>query len=131
MTSTFTPDSPMAAFERFLLEASQPEDVGIIRRVLFDDHGLSDPHHCGSRPLGHVPFTDAVCAHYGTDKANWHHAKIAFFGARAAEESPTVLLALLTAYDELAGTAHLGAHDNLSSDEQYLWIPDSDEEVDE
>ena len=54
---------------------------------------------------------------------------IGIFGDRATDEYPTQLLAFLTAYDAPAGTSHLGAEDNLSSDDQYLW--QSDDEVEE
>ena len=53
---------------------------------------------------------------------------IAIFGDRAKDEYSTELLAFLTAYDALAGTSHLGAEDNLSSDDQYLWQSDDQEE---
>ena len=125
-----TPESPLGALERFFLGTNQPEDVDLLHKILFDAAGrLTDPHDCRSCLLGHRPFTDAVCDHWGWDRNYWHMVVIAIFGDRAKDEYPTELLAFLTAYDALAGTSHLGAEDNLSSDDQYLW--QSDEEVEE
>jgi len=127
MTTTFTPQSPLGALERFFLGTSQPEDVGIFRTILFGSDGdQHDPHHCGSRLLGYRPFTDAVCEHWGCDRKYWHRVVIGVFGDRAQNENPTELLAFLTAYDALAGTSHL---QDPSLDDQYLWQSDDQEEA--
>ena len=125
MSSTFSPDSPLGALERFFLGTSQPQDAGILYCILFDaNRNMTDPNNCGDRLLGYRPFTDAVCEHWGCDRKYWHMVPIAIFGDRAIEEHPTQLLAFLTAYDALAGTAHLGNENNLSSDDRYLWQSD-------
>lgn len=125
----YNPQSPLGALERFFLGTNQPEDVDLLHKILFDADGeLTDPHNCRSCQLGYRPFTDAVCDHWGCDRKYWHMVVIAIFGDRAKDEYPTELLAFLTAYDALAGTSHLGAEDNLSSDDQYLWQSDDQEE---
>lgn len=125
MSTTFSPDSPLGALERFFLGTSQPEDVDLLHKILFDAAGrLTDTHNCRSCSLGYRPFTDAVCEKWGWDRKSWHMVPIAIFGDRAIEEHPTELLAFLTAYDALAGTAHLGDESNVSSDDQYLWQSD-------
>ena len=121
----FSPESPLGALERFFLGTSQPNDVDILHKILFDADGrLSDPYNCGSCSLGYRPFTTAVCEKWGWELKSWHMVVIAIFGNRAIEEYPTELLAFLTAYDALAGTSHLGAEDNLSSEDQCLWQAD-------
>ena len=129
MTTTFNSNSPYGALERFLRKASQPEDAGILFCILFGADGtMSDPNNMGGVQLGHMPWTDAACEHYGLTRKQWHKVVPLVFGERAEEEYPTCLLAFLTAYDALAGTAHLGDENNLSSDDQYLWQQDTEDE---
>lgn len=129
MSTTFTSNSPLGVVERFLRGASQPEDAGILFCTLFGADGtMSDPHNCGGVALRHTPFTDAVCEHHGLTRKHWNRVVPLVFGERAEEEYPTCLLAYLTAYDALAGTSHLGDESNLSSDDQYLWQQDTEEE---
>ena len=129
MTTLFTPQSPLGVLERFFLGTNQPEDAGILYCILFDANGnMTDPNHCGGRLLGYRPFTDAVCEHWGFDRKYWHRVVIGIFGDRAKDEYPTELLAFLTAYDALAGTAHLGDENNCSSDDQCLWQQDTEDE---
>ena len=127
MATPFASESPLGALERYLLDSSQPEDVGILRNLLFSEDGeLTDPHNSCSRPLGLQVFTPAVCAKHGLTSSQNHKALCAVFGDRADEEHPTMLLAFLTAYDALAGTSHLKDESNPLIDDQYFWQQDSD-----
>ena len=82
----YNPQSPLGALERFFLGSSQPEDVDLLHKILFDVAGrLTDPHNCRSCSLDHRPFTDAVCAKWGWDRNSWHKVVIAIFGDRAED----------------------------------------------
>ena len=130
MATPFTAESPLGALERYLLDSSQPEDVGILRSLLFSEDGeLTDPHNCKGRVLGIQVFTPAVLAKHGLTSSQNHKAVCAVFGDRAEKENPTMLLAFLTAYDALAGTSHLKDESNPLIDDQYLWQPDIDIDV--
>lgn len=127
---TFKPDSPLGALERFFLGTSQPEDAEILYRILFDaDGNMTDPHHLGDQSLDHRLWTDAVCEHYGLTRKQWDKVVPLVFGERAEEESPTDLLAFLTAYDALAGTSHLSDESNCCRDDEYLWHQEPEGEL--
>lgn len=130
--STFIPNSPMGALERFLRKASQPEDAALLRGILFDaDCNVLDPNQLCCERLEHLPWTDAVCEHYGFTRKQWRKVVPVVFGPRAEEEYPTRLLAFLTAYDALAGTNHLHDKGNLCLEDQVLWQQDTDDDDEE
>lgn len=136
MSNLFTPvppDSPLGAWERWHLGQSQPEDVGILHKVLFNEQGkLTDPHRFGYTQIDHQFFTEAISKHSGfelKDRQIWFKS---VFGDRFdyQVELPTTLLALVMVYDALAGTNHLRDKENVYLDESYLWQKQSDcEEV--
>ena len=126
-TPLFTPvppDSPLGAWERWHLGQSQPEDVGILHKVLFNEQGkLTDPHGCSWRQVDHVWFTEAISKHSGyelKDRERWFKS---VFGDRFdyEVELPTDLLALVMVYDAVAGTSHLQDKENVHLADECLW----------